>query len=78
MQGFKVFHQISKNFENNVIQQCLHIELFIQVGCGADDIIVLIISVVLIMAIVTENIMVLCCLSNRKWSQSINSCFLLL
>lgn len=33
--------------------------------CEADDIIVIIISVVLIMAIITENIMILCCLSNR-------------
>ena len=75
MQGFKLLHHhhISKNFIINAIQQQhLHIELFNQEDCEADDIIVIIIHVVLIMAIITENIMVFCCLSNRKWSQSID------
>ena len=80
MQGFSFQTSSSeqKNFNINANKLCLHIELFIMVDCEADDIIVIIISVVLIMAIITENIMILCCLSNRKWSQSISSCFLVL
>ena len=74
MQGFKLLHHISKNFIDNAIiqQQHLHIELLDQEDCEAEDVIVIIMHVVLIMAIITENVMVFCCLSNRKCFQSID------